>query len=321
MNTFLALSLGLGLATVAAEERPHLLLVVGAPGTPEYGEMFQNWAGQWQQAAAKGSVTCQRLGSDEGKGETDREVLRKYLAKEASKNKEPLWIVLIGHGTYDGRAARFNLRGPDISAQELAGWLEPVKRPVVLINCASSSGPFINAISGNNRVVVTATRSGHELNFARFGQYLAEAIADPSADLDKDKQVSLLEAYLMASARTAEFYRSKARLATEHSLLDDNGDQLGTPPDWFRGVRAIRRARDGAAVDGRRAHQLHLIPNESERSLPAEVRRRRDELELSLANLRDRKDQMEEDAYYAEVEKLMIELAHLYRDLKPSKSK
>jgi hypothetical protein len=311
MNTFLAVTLSL--TAFGAEDRPALLLVVGAPGTPEYGAMFRTWAEQWEKAAAKGSVATRRIGTDDGEGD-DRDRLRKYLAEAAkAPGKEPLWVVLIGHGTFDGRTARFNLRGPDVTAAELAEWLAPLKRPVVVINCASASGPFLGALSGPGRVVVTATRSGHESNFARFGQYIAEAIADPAADLDKDGQVSLLEAYLSASSRVAEFYQSKARLATEHALLDDNGDKLGTPPDWFRGVRATRRAKDGAAVDGVRAHQLHLIPSERERAIPAEVRRRRDELELSLAELRDQKAKLPEDEYYDRLEKLMVEIARLYQ--------
>src|SRR6185312_1167925 len=112
-----------------------------------------------------------------------------------------------------------------------------------------------------------------------------EAIADPRADLDKDGQVSLLEAFLTASGGVQEYYRTHSQLATEHALLDDNGDKLGTPADWFRGVRATRRARDGAPLDGIRAHQLHLIFSDRERRMPASVRQRRDQLELSLAAL------------------------------------
>ncbi len=169
----------------------------------------------------------------------------------------------------------------------------------MVLNCASASGPFINRLSGNNRVVVTATKSGYEMNFARFGQYLAEAIADPRADLDKDGQVSLLEAFLTASSRVDEYYRTHSQLATEHALLDDNGDRLGTPANWFRGVRATQRAKDGAQLDGIRAHQLHLIPSNRERGIPVEMRQRRNQLELSIAALRDQKDKLGEDEYYA----------------------
>jgi hypothetical protein len=174
----------------------------------------------------------------------------------------------------------------------------------------------VNARSAEGRVVVTATRSGDEQNFPRLGRYLAEAIADPAADLDKDGQVSLLEAFLLAGARTEDFYKSKSRLATEHALIDDNGDKLGTPADWFRGVHATRRVEGGAAPDGARAHQFHLVKNDRERRMPARTRARRDELERAAAELRSRKDQLPEEDYYARLETIMVELARLYHGAK-----
>ena len=55
-------------------------------------------------------------------------------------------------------------------------------------------------------------------------------MAGQKADLDKDDQVSLLEAFLTASVRTAEFYEETSRLATEHALIDDNGDRRSSKP-------------------------------------------------------------------------------------------
>jgi hypothetical protein len=141
---------------------------------------------------------------------------------------------------------------------------------------------------------------------------MSAAIADMSADLDKDGQVSLLEAYLTACRQVDEFYDQEARLATEHALLDDNGDGLGTPATWFKGLRATQRAKDGASLDGTRAHQLHLIASDRERNLPPEVRQRRDELELKIASLREHKQQLSEDEYLTRLEPLMLELAKLY---------
>jgi hypothetical protein len=300
-----------------ADDRPTVLTVVGAPGLPEYGGRFRDWADRWQAAAKKASAESIRIGLDDntGKPTTDRELLRSTLAAQASASppREPLWIVLIGHGTFDGKEAKFNLRGPDVSDVELARWLAALKRPLVVINCASASAPFLSRLSGPGRVIVTATRSGDEQNFAHFGGYLAESISDDRADLDKDGQVSLLEAFLSAGGRTAEWYRSKAQLATEHAMIDDNGDHLGTPADWFRGVRAIRRAKDGASADGLRAHQIHLIPSASERAFSPEIRAKRDALERSIATLRDRKSKLAEDDYYARLEALMTDLARLYR--------
>src|SRR5215217_6797949 len=291
------------LATADTTDRPCVIIVEGAAGEPEYAGQFRKWADQWKAAADQAGAESIRIGRDEQPGTTDRDRLRKALAEKESSGREPLWLVLIGHGTYDGREAKYNLRGPDVTDAELGEWLTAIKsRPVAVLDCTSASGPFLNRLSGANRVVVAATRSGSEQNFARFGEYLASAIGDIHADLDKDGQVSLLEAYLTAGNRVAEYYKSHSQLATEHALLDDNGDRLGTPPDWFRGVRATRRAKDGASPDGLRAHQLHLIPSDRERAIPPEVRETRNKLELAIAALRDKKPTLPEDAYYAQLE-------------------
>jgi len=307
-------------ATVDAAPAPvdvpaALILVVGAEGSPEFGEAFREAAGRWQEAADDAEVETITIGLDEPSGAEDRELLRERLSATPTSSPNAVWLVLIGHGTFDGERAKFNLRGPDVESTELAEWLEPFERPVAIINCASSSGPFINHLSHPGRVVVTATRSGAEQNYTRFATHMARAIADSGADLDKDDQTSLLEAYLAASHGVEEFYQQENRLATEHALLDDNGDRAGTPPDWFEGVRAIKKAKDGATADGLRAHQFHLVPSDRERNMPAAVRARRDEIELTLAMLRDTKATTDPDAYYAKLEPLLIELARLYETL------
>jgi hypothetical protein len=166
-------------------------------------------------------------------------------------------------------------------------------------------------LSAPGRVIVTATRSGYEENYTRFGQYISEAMVDPASDLDKDGQVSLLEAFLAASGRVQEFYKDDGRLMTEHALLDDNGDGLGTPADWFRGIRAVKRARDGAPPDGARANQFFLVRSAAEQKIPPALRERRNELELAVENLRDRKEKMNEDDYYRQLEPMMVELAKI----------
>jgi hypothetical protein len=223
-----------------------------------------------------------------------------------------------GHGTYDGKEAKFNLRGPDVSSSDLADWLKPFRRSIAVIDAASASAPFINKLSGTNRVILSATRSGAEINYARFGKFLSEAIADLTADLDKDGQTSLLEAFLTASRRVAEYYSTEGRMVTEHALLDDNGDGLGTSADWFRGIRAVKSAKDGAPLDGFRAHQFHLVQSEAERKLPPGARARRDELELSIAKLRRSKAQLAEDDYYQQLESLLLEMARLHESAEAS---
>jgi hypothetical protein len=294
-------------------EQPTVLVVVGAEGTEEYGRQFRQWAGRWKDAAERGHASFAAIGLDEPGETSDRDLLQRRLADEtAAGGQEVLWLVLIGHGTFDGKAAKFNLRGPDVSSSELAAWLASFERPLAVINCASASGPFINDLSGPNRVIITATKSGFEHNFARLGDYLSAAIGDPSADLDKDDETSLLEAFLLAAGRVKEFYESDARLATEHALVDDNGDRLGTPADWFRGVRATKSAKDGASLDGLRASQFQLITGGDARQLPPEARQRRDELEAAVVHLRQQKGSLPDDDYYAQLEPLVVEIAQLY---------
>ena len=222
--------------------------------------------------------------------------------------------MLLGHGTWDGKTAKFNLRGDDISVAEFAEWLKPFERPVIVIAAFSSSGAWLAPLAGPGRVILTATRSGSEENFARLGQYLPASLMDVSADLDKDGQVSLLEAWITSAKRVSEFYAGEGRLATEHSLIEDNADGKGTPPEWFQGVRAVKKSKDNASPDGLRAHQIHLIKNPAEKALPTPLRAERDALELEIAKLRDAKATMDEGAYYRDLEGLLLKLAKLYAD-------
>jgi hypothetical protein len=315
MNSLLLLTLIVaGDPTVPRQD---VVVVVGASGSAEFGEQFKAWSERWEEAASKGNSKFQRIGFGDEKPE-DRQLLKQTLADVAAESPEPLWLVLIGHGTFDGKQAKFNLRGPDVTQKKLKAWLDPIKRPTVVVNCASSSSPFINELSAPNRIVVTATKSGYEQNFARFGDHISAAIIDPTSDLDKDEQVSLLEAFLAASSRVTDFYKQESRLATEHALLDDNGDGLGTPADWFRGVRATRTAKDGASADGLRANQLHLVRSEREDSLTVDARKQRDRVEKEIENLRQTKRDLTEDDYFKRLEDLLLELATLYADAEQS---
>jgi hypothetical protein len=315
LRAFMVLTLGfLCAAPVSADEpRQTVIVVVGAAGADEFAPQFREWADRWKTAAEKGQSRFVAIGLTDETGKADREQLQSALQETAGDAAHPLWLVLIGHGTFDGKTARFNLRGPDVTPADLAVWIKPITRPLAVINCSSCSGPFLPDLSGKDRVVITAARSGHEYNFARFGGHLSQAILDPAADLDKDEQTSLLEAYLTAGTKTAEFYASETRLATEHALLDDNGDKLGSPADFFRGVRPVKAAKDGAALDGSLAARLVLVESTREDHLIEEQRTRRDALERELADLRQQRAKIAEDEYLSRIEPLLVELARLYQ--------
>jgi hypothetical protein len=302
-----------------AQDKPTVIVVVGAAGEAVYGGDFVKAADAWTVACTRAGVNHLEIGRDPlpetqpgaasaTPGKTDRDRLQEALQAQA-KSSQPLWIVLLGHGTFAAQEAKFNLRGPDFTEAELAAWLKPMSRPIALIDCSSASGPFLTKISAPNRVVVTATQSGVEVNYARFGTFMAQAIADPSADIDRDGQTSLLEAFLAASRRTQDFYQTNGRLATEHALLDDNGDNLGVSAEWFDGTRATRAARNGAPVDGARAGQWFLIPSPEEAALTPEMKSQRNALELKIEALRQRKPRLAEADYYQQLDALLVDLA------------
>ena len=288
---------------------PEVLVMLGAPGTDAYEKKYATWVKSWESACSKGGAEYTVI-SKSADGKQPRELLQAWISGRNSGDA-PLWLVFIGHGTFDGKNAKFNLQGPDITASELAGWLKPVERPIVVLNTASSSAPFISALSGENRVVVTSTRSGNEQNFARFGEFFSQNIGSIQADLDKDGQTSLLEAFIVTSRQVADFYKKEGRLATEHPLIDDNGDRLGTPPDWFRGIRPIKKPAEGSP-DGYRAHQFHLVLGDLEKLIPENLRRQRDELEMEVYRLRDRKADLPQVEYYRQLEGLLRKIGKIY---------
>ena len=115
-------------------------------------------------------------------------------------------------------------------------------------------------------------------------------------------------------ARVEEFYNDENRLATEHALIDDNGDGRGTSADWFQGVRVIKQAKEAErSPDGTLAHQIHLVLSTQERQLSAEAIARRNELEQQLTALGKRKDTISADTYYRDVEAIALELAQIYQ--------
>ncbi len=313
----------------APDDRPTVIVVQGLDGTPEYGAAFTKSADRWADAAQRANDHFILIGRDALASQpvaasqpTDRQRLQTALESAIRETKEPLWLVFIGHGTFDGHDAKFNLRDTDITDTELATLLRPCVRPLAFIDCSSSSRPLpqqnLHLPLQKPRRHHRHAQTGSEVNFARFGEFFADAIADPkqSADLDKDGQTSILEAFLAASNKVAEFYKSDSRLATEHALLDDNGDGLGIQYDWFDGLRPIKSARDGAPLDGPRAHQWTLVPSPAEQALSPELRQQRNQIELQIEALRQKKSTLSESDYYAQLDTLLLSLAHIYQPQK-----
>jgi hypothetical protein len=295
-----------------------LLIVVGLTGDPEHAKTFHKWGTTLAEASERLGVAPERLvyladqPQETGKRATARasreEIAKAFerFAKEAGP-EDIVFVTLIGHGTFDGRAAKFNLPGPDLGPAEFSAMLAKVpSKQVVFVNAASASGPFVTDLSGPGRTIVTATRSGAEQYATLFGGYFVDALTSETADADKNKRISVLEAFNYARAEVARAYEREGLLATEHAMLDDNGDKEGSQTPGLAG-------RDGKiSPDGKVASILSFgvagddLPTDPTlRALHLELR----DLERRIEALRLLKESMEPAKYTKELESLSVAIA------------
>src|SRR5689334_19198101 len=307
----LALVLLAAASSLAQRNDPNKFAVIinGAGGEPEYAKQFGEWTTQLS------SVLSQRYGFDQKqitvlseKQATAEEVKRTFTTLKSSlATDNVLFVFLIGHGSFDGKESKFNLVGPDLSASEYNALLSslPTHR-VVVFNMSSASGEFAKSLSAKGRIVITATRNGQETNATHFPGFFIDALNATDADTDQDGHVSVLEAFVYANRLTAEFYTRAGRLATEHALLEDNGDGVGH-----------ERVEAGEGLLARATYLDSLsVEQAAENAAVAKLLRERTRLEGEIEQLIARKANLPEGEYEANLEKLFIELAKVNRSIK-----
>lgn len=299
--------------------RARVLIVSGVGGEPRYADSF------FKQATTMLDALKTRFGIPESdivylaetpgrdpriKGASSKENIERELAAlgERSKRGDVLFIMLIGHGSGDAEMTRFNVPGPDIAATDFARVLDTIDGPTIaIVNAASASGGFIGVLSGPNRVIATATKSGMERNETRFATYFAQAYASDVADADKDGRVSVLEAFEYARREVARAYEAENHLLTEHAQLDDNGDKKGTAaPDTKSPDGGLARRVFLGGTAGSVAAAARAASNDPR---VATLEREKDALEARLDSLRRQKATMDSTAYEKALETLLVQLA------------
>ncbi len=299
--------------------RAFLLIVVGLSGDPEHGELFQKWGSALAEASESIGITSDRLvylsdAKEDARvhARATREEIDKALSgfAQAATPDDVVYVVLLGHGSYDGSTARFNLPGPDMTPADFNTLLRKLPtRNVVFVNTSSSSGPFVEELSAPGRTIITATRNGAERFTTLFGGYFVEAFSTDASDADKNKRVSMLEAFLYAKNEVARAYEREGLLATEHALLDDNGDKKGSPDPTSTGSEG----RLAAALSlGSAAKAVPLPADPTLRALYLERR----ELERRVEALRLLKDSLPPARYASELERMVTDLALKTREIR-----
>jgi hypothetical protein len=298
-----------------------LLILVGLAGDPEHGELFHKWGGELAESAGRLGVPADHVAYlVDQPGEGEARVSGKATVEEIGKTfdrfaklatpEDAMYVVLIGHGSYDGKSAKFNLPGPDMSAADFNTQFRklPTKQ-IVFVDTTSASGPFVNELSGPGRVVIAATRNGAENFSTLFGGYFVDALTGEEADGDKNRRVTMLEAFQFAKAAVQRAYDKEGLLSTEHAVLDDNGDKAGSVDPSTAGPdgKAAALLAIGSAAD---AASLPTDPK-----LRALVLEQRD-MEHRVESLRLLKESMDPAKYQSELEKLVTDLALKTREIR-----
>jgi len=226
----------------------------------------------------------------------------------ALEESDSLFVYLIGHGSYFKSIPKFHIPGPDITAEQMLEWFEPVEdNRIIIVNTTSSSAPFINTLSGKNRMVCTATKSASEFNAPEFTEYFLVAMEDGSADLNRDDRISFLEACQQAAELTKTWYENAGTISTEHSLIDDNGDGQGT---------RLERSMDITGdFDGLLASNCFIKSYQFPDEAPQDLIDEYIETLEKVKELKTQKSSLVEIEYYEQLEKLLIHAAGVNREI------
>ena len=311
----LILVLLISASSAAQKTDPNKFAVIinGPGGEPAYAKQFTEWTTDLN------SVLSKRYGFDPkqikllaDKQATAEAVKRAFAAlKSELADGNVLYVFLIGHGSFDGKESKFNLVGPDLSASDYNQLLTSLPtRRIVVFNMSSASGEFVKSLSAKGRIIVTATRNGQETNATRFAGFFINALNATDGDTDQDGHTSVLEAFVYATRLTEDFYKRAGRLATEHALIDDNGDGVGR-----------EKAEAGEGLLARATYLDSLNVEEAAASAATgRLLKERTRLEGEIEQLIARKANMPEAEYEAALERLFIELAKVNRSIKQAGS-
>jgi len=204
------------------------LIVRGVAGSPEHETKFDKWTEGTQKALVeKFGFSPDRVIVLSDKKSAQAEIQKAFATlKQQLKPADTFFLFFIGHGSGEDGVYKFNISGPDYTADDYSKLLStlPGGRMVIVLG-TPASGAAIEKFAGKNRVVISATRSGQEGNDIVFYDYFLEALESPAADEDKDQKISVWEAFKYAVAGTERFYKEEGRLATEHPQISDNGTE------------------------------------------------------------------------------------------------
>ena len=314
INCLTVLTFALFLPIAALAETRWAVIVSGASGGEKYAEQMKTWRGDLQSALVdrygfKAENVRMLVDETVKTGETANSAnVRKVFSEIKGKGAKDdfVLVVLLGHGTYDGDVAKFNLVGPDLTAKDWTDMMSGISGRLAVVNTTEASFPFLASLASKGRIVITATDSAAQKYATVFPEYFIKSMKEASSDLDKNGRTSIFEVFAAASAAVKQHYEQRGQLATERALIDDNGDGTG-------------REASAEGPDGGVARIAYLdAENPAEAANPelAALVRRRRTLEAGAEELKLKKGEMPDADWNAQFEKLMVELAQVSAEIR-----
>jgi hypothetical protein len=298
----------------AAAENRWAVVVSGASGGEKYAEQMTTWRNdlrtalvdryQFKPEFVKMFVDETATSGEKGTAENVRKLFAE-IKKTATKDDFVL-VVMLGHGTYDGDVAKFNLVGPDLTAKDWTDLLGGIQGRLTLVNTTEASFPFLESLTAKGRVVITATDSPAQKYATVFPEYFVKAMKEASTDLDKNGRTSIFEVFQAASAAVKQHYEQRGQLTTERALLDDNGDG--------KGREATAEGPDGGIARIAYLDSEVVAANASPEL--AGLIKRRQALEQQAEEHKQLKGVMPEAEWNTQFEKLMLELAQVSAEIR-----
>jgi len=274
------------------------LILRGVAGDAEHEAKFEKWtAGTTKALVDKFGFSQNRVVVLSDQKTAQAEIQKAFATvKEQLKPLDTFFLFFIGHGSGDNAQYKFNISGPDYTADDYNKLLSTLNvGRIVIIDGTPSSGASLEKFGGKNRVIVTATRSGQEVNDVVFYDYFLEALQSPAADEDKDQKISVWEAFKYAVAGTERYYKEEGRLATEHPAISDNGTD-----------KTDAKAKEPPLLARSTSFVVDRPIVSSDPKMQALLNQRK-ELEQKIENLRINKNSTPE--YDKQLEELLVQLA------------
>src|SRR3984893_3757342 len=306
MTRALLLAMGSALA-LPAYAATYYVVAAGLGGEPDYEQPYAAAAKDLDRIF-KGAGSNAHVYTLTGAQATAAQLMQtmEEVARHAQADDD-FALILIGHGSFDGAEYKFNLVGPDVTAAQIAALCDRISaRRQLIVDTTSASGGALAALERPGRAVIAATKSGTEKNATVFARYWVEALQDPEADTDKSDSISAMEAFVYATKKTAAFYDSQKRLATEHAVFDDVGH--GEP---------ARAAGNGQGALLSSFTLLRLGTSQQAANDPAKraLLAKKEELEQKIDTLKYQKAAMDPSDYKTQLTAALLELAKVQEGL------